>query len=46
MDTPTNFIQHERPLVGVEECFDWLGHFSHPSFLFHLVDVVCICVGD
>jgi hypothetical protein len=31
MDTPSTFIPHELPLVGVEECLDLLDHFS--SFL-------------
>jgi hypothetical protein len=28
MDTPSSFIAHEHPVVGVEECLDLLGHFS------------------
>jgi len=28
MDTPSNFIPHEHPLLDVEECFDLLGNFS------------------
>jgi len=27
MDTPSSFIPHEHPLVGVKECLDLLGHF-------------------
>jgi len=28
MDTPSSFIPHEHPLVGMEECLDLLGQFS------------------
>jgi len=28
MDTPSSFIPHEHPLVGVEECRHLMGHIS------------------
>jgi hypothetical protein len=42
MDTPTSFIPHEQPLVGVDELNDFSTFFLH-SFPFHVVSVVCLC---
>jgi len=30
MDTPSSFIAHEYPLIGMEECLALLGCFSSP----------------
>jgi len=43
MDTPSSFVPHEHPLVGVEECLDLLGHFSSPLPCFNWF-VLCDCV--
>jgi len=29
MDTPSSFIPHEHPMVGMKECLVLLGNFYH-----------------
>jgi len=45
MDTTSSSIPHKHPLMSVEECLDFLRHFSHLLSCFNWL-VQCVCVGE